>query len=52
MMEVVIVIAVILSAVSLTCAKIAQVAKDGKTRKIDHYNLDMIIYRYIHVVQN
>jgi hypothetical protein len=26
-----------------TCAKIAQVAKDGKKRLIDHYNLDMII---------
>lgn len=26
-----------------TCAKIAQVAKDGKKRKIDFYNLDMII---------
>jgi hypothetical protein len=26
-----------------TCAKIAQVAKDGKTRDIDFYNLDMII---------
>ncbi len=26
-----------------TCAKIAQVAKDGKKRIIDHYNLDMII---------
>lgn len=26
-----------------TCAKIAQVAKDGKIRKMDCYNLDMII---------
>ena len=26
-----------------TCAKIAQVAKDGKTRNMDIYNLDMII---------
>ncbi|TRZ78114.1 type II toxin-antitoxin system death-on-curing family toxin [bacterium] len=26
-----------------TCAKIAQVAKDGKVRTIDFYNLDMII---------
>jgi len=26
-----------------TCAKIAQVAKDGKTRDMDIYNLDMII---------
>jgi len=26
-----------------TCAKIAQVAKDGKKRKMDFYNLDMII---------
>ncbi|MFH1284028.1 MAG: virulence RhuM family protein [Candidatus Peregrinibacteria bacterium] len=26
-----------------TCAKIAQVAKDGKKRQIDFYNLDMII---------
>lgn len=26
-----------------TCVKIAQVAKDGKKRLIDHYNLDMII---------
>jgi prophage maintenance system killer protein len=26
-----------------TCAKIAQVAKDGKTRVMDFYNLDMII---------
>jgi len=26
-----------------TCAKIAQVAKDGKIREIDFYNLDMII---------
>jgi len=26
-----------------TCAKIAQVAKDGKERKMDYYNLDMII---------
>ena len=29
--------------VESTCAKIAQVAKDGKKRLIDHYNLDMII---------
>lgn len=29
--------------VKSTCAKIAQVAKDGKKRLIDHYNLDMII---------
>ncbi len=29
--------------VQSTCAKIAQVAKDGKKRLIDHYNLDMII---------
>ena len=28
---------------NLTCAKIAQVAKDGKVRKMDFYNLDMII---------
>jgi death-on-curing family protein len=27
----------------LTCAKIAQVAKDGKIRQMDVYNLDMII---------
>ena len=26
-----------------TCAKIAQVAKDGKVRELDYYNLDMII---------
>ena len=26
-----------------TCAKIAQVAQDGKIRKMDYYNLDMII---------
>ena len=26
-----------------TCAKIAQVAKDGKIREMDYYNLDMII---------
>ena len=26
-----------------TCAKIAQVAKDGRLRQIDYYNLDMII---------
>jgi hypothetical protein len=26
-----------------TCAKIAQVAADGKVRKMDFYNLDMII---------
>lgn len=26
-----------------TCAKIAQVAKDGRTREMDFYNLDMII---------
>ncbi len=26
-----------------TCAKIAQVAKDGRTRKMDVYNLDMVI---------
>lgn len=26
-----------------TCAKIAQVAKDGKVRTMDFYNLDMII---------
>lgn len=26
-----------------TCAKIAQVAKDGKVRQMDYYNLDMVI---------
>ena len=26
-----------------TCAKIAQVAKDGKIREMDYYNLDVII---------
>lgn len=26
-----------------TCAKIAQVAKDGKVRQMDYYNLDMIL---------